>query len=303
VEDIGADRILFGSDFPCRSPGSQVAKVLFAAISPRAKERIFYRNALTVFGPAVAPDGLLPPLPPRPASRLPDFKSDHFCFCGRWPFFETPCPTPASLGRLLAAQRIDRAHVGDLASVYRLDLERANADFLRAARRVRRVAALATLNPRANNWRQVIHYLGRAAGGIVYPYLHDWAVDDLAHAEFFRCCAEKRLPLWINCRLGDDRFRHFGLACRPVAVEELIRFARRAPRNSYVFQGLTAAEINGFIEEMPRAAHVRFEISRLTDHPGALDAVVAAHGLSRLVMGSEFPLRDIRAVRWAAARQ
>jgi hypothetical protein len=303
VEDLGADRILFGSDFPCRSPASQIAKVLFAAILPRAKERIFYRNALSVFGPAVAPEVTLPPLPLRPASRLPDMRQDHFCFCGRWPFFETPCPTPAALGRLLAAQRVDRAYIADLGSAYRLDLERANADFLRAARRVRRIAALATLNPRANNWRQVIDGAGPAAGAIVYPYLHDWVLDDPAHVLFFVHCAEKHLPLWINCRLGDDRFRHFGLACRPVAVEELVRFVKRAPENSYVFQGLTAPEINELLVEMPRAARVRFEISRLTDHPGALDKVVAAHGLSRLVMGCEFPLRDIRAVRWAAERQ
>jgi hypothetical protein len=304
VDDLGADRILFGSDFPIRSMASQIAKVIFAAIPARAKERILYRNSLAVFGPAVAPGGPLPPLPLRPASRLPDLGRDHFCFCGRWPFFETPCPTPPALGRLLAAQGIDRAYVGDLASAYRLDLERANAEFLRAARRERRVAALATLNPRANNWRQVIRYMGAgAAGAVVYPYLHDWALDDPAHTEFFRCCADKRISLWINCRLGDDRFRHDGLACRPVTVEELVRFARRAPRNSYVFQGLTAAEIGRFLGEVPRAAHMRFEISRLTDHPGALDEVAEAHGLSRLVMGSEFPLREIRAVRWAAARQ
>jgi len=64
-----------------------------------------------------------------------------------------------------------------------------------------------------------------------------------------------------------------------------------------------AAEICRFLEEAPKDARFRFEISRLTDHPGALDQVAARHGMSRLVMGSEFPLRDIRSVRWAAQRQ
>ena len=304
VRDIGADRVLFGSDILGRSLASQIAKVVFAGIPERAKQRILYKNALAIFGPAIAAGAPLPAPPLRPPSRSPDFRSDHFCFCGRWPFFETECADPTELDRLLAAQGIDKAYTGDLGSVYRLDLEQANAEFLGAARKARRVAPLATLNPRAHNWRQVIQSLRPGiAGAIVFPYLHDWQLDDPAHAGFFRRAAEARIPLWINCRLGDDRFRHCGLACRPVSPEDLIRFGRRAPEKSYVLQGLTAGEICRFLAEMPRDTRFRFEISRLTDHPGALDQMVAVRGTSCLVMGSEFPLRDIRAVRWAAQRQ
>jgi hypothetical protein len=150
----------------------------------------------------------------------------------------------------------------------------------------------------------VVQYLEPAmAGAIVYPYLHDWQLDDPAHAEFFARCAERPIPLWINCRLGDDRFRPCGLACRPVSPEELIRFGRTARKNSYVFQGLAAGEIGRFLEEVRRGARFRFEVSRLTDHPGALDQVAGKHGMSHLVMGSEFPLRDLRTVRWVAQRQ
>ncbi len=305
VKDLGAERVVFGSDILGRSQASQLAKVLFADISEQAKERILYRNALAIFGPAVqvrsAECGAQGEIGNRKWD-IPD--TDHFCFCGRWPFFDTDCATPGELGRLLASQGIGKAYVGDLGSVYRQDTEQANAEFVRAARRVRRVAPLATLNPRAHNWRQVVRYLSpAAAGGIVYPYLHDWQLDDTAHAEFFRLCAERGIRLWVNCRFGDDRFRHCGLACRAVATEELIRFGKGAPGNAYVFQGLVAAEICRFLEENPRDTRFRFEISRLSDHPGALDMVASKHGTSRLVMGSEFPLRDIRSVRWAAARQ
>jgi len=304
VRDLGADRVLFGSDMLGRSLASQLAKVVFADIPEDQKERILYGNALAVFGPAVAPTEPPPALPLRPASALPDFRTDHFCFCGRWPFYETDCGTPAELHRLLAAQGIDRAYAGDLGSIYRVDMEQANAEFLQSAQGAPRVAPLATLNPRAHNWRQVIQYLKPGfAGAIVYPYLHNWQLDDPTALELFRRCAEKGIPLWINCRLGDERFHHTGLAWRPVPTEELVRFGRAAPGNSYVFQGLTAAEICGFLEQVPGDPRFRFELSRLTDHTGALDQVVGRHGLSCLVMGSEFPLRDIRAVRWAAQRQ
>jgi len=323
VRDLGAERVLFGSDILGRSMASQIAKVVFADIPERTKLRILGENALAIFGPAVAPGGPLPAPPLRPPSRLPDFSTDHFCFCGRWPFFETECASPIELDALLAAQGIARAYAGDLGSVYRLELEQANAEFLQAARQTRRVWPLATLNPRAHNWAQVIQSLGPGqmrfsktervpprrggprgfSGAIVYPYLHDWPLDGPAHAEFFRRCSENRVPLWINCRFGDDRFRHTGLACRAVSPEELIRFGRTAPPNSYVFQGLTAGEICRFLDEVARKARFRFETSRLTDHPGALDQVAGPHGLAHLVMGSEFPLRDVRSVRWAAQRQ
>ncbi|MBM4033205.1 MAG: hypothetical protein FJ291_15680 [Planctomycetes bacterium] len=304
VKDLGVSRVLFGSDILGRSQASQVAKVLFEDIPQRAKEQIFSGNARAIFGPAVAPGPALPIPPPRRPRLLPDLRTDHFCFCGRWPFFETDCETPAELDALLAEHRVRKAYAGDLGSVYRLDLEQANAGFARAARSARRIAPLATLSPTPNNWRQVVRYLPQgAAGGIIYPYLHNWALDDAAHKEFFQRCAERRLPLWVNCRFGDDRFRHGGLACRDVSPDELIRFAKSAPANSYVFQGLTAGEVCRLLDEAPPQRRFRFEISRLTDHPGALDQVAAAHGLAALVMGSEFPLRDLRAVRFAAERQ
>jgi len=298
VKDMGANRILFGSDILGRSQASQIAKVIFEDIPDPTKGQILYGNALAIFGPAIAPRKPRPAPPLRPASQLPDFRDEHFCFCGQWAFFATECKTPLELDRLLAAERIDRAYTANLGSIYRLELERANATFLRGARRALRVAALATLNPRAHNWRQVIEALELPmSGAIVYPYLHDWQLDDDAHAEFFRRCAERRIRLWINCRLGDDRFRHCGLACRAVSPEELIRFGKSAPENAYVFQGLTADEICGLLGETPSEKRFRFEISRLTDHPGGLDRVAAKHGISCLVMGSEFPFRDIRTVR------
>ncbi len=304
VNDLGASRVLFGSDLLGRSQASQLAKVLFEDLPGRVKQRILGGNALDIFGPAAAPGAVLPVPPPRPASRLPDLAADHFCFCGRWPFFETECATPLELDALLAEHGVARAYAGDLGSVYRLDLEQANADFVRAARKARRVAPLAALSPMPNNWRQLLRFLPRgAAGGIVYPYLHNWALDNFSHADFFRQCAERRIPLWINCRFGDDRFRHGGLACHDISAEELVRFGKSAPANRYVFHGLTAAEICRFLAEVPGQGRFRFEISRLTDNPGALDQVVTSHGLSCLVMGSEFPLRDIRAVRFAAERQ
>ena len=304
VKDIGAERVLFGSDMLGRSLPSQIAKVLFADITEEEKEEILWKNAVRVFrlGAPATPSGEGPGL--RSAAELPAADVDHFCFCGRWPLFETSCPTPAELEAVLAEHDIRTAYTGDLGSVYRLDLEAANRAFLRACEGCSRLAPLAIVNPRGHNWRRVLDNLGAGfAGVLVSPYLHNWQLDDRAHAEFFDICAGKAIPLWINCALGDHRFCHSGLGARLVSADEVLGFCRLAPRNAYVFQGLMSGHISQVLKKGPPLEGMKFEISRLTDNTGALESVLRGGGLPHLVMGSEFPLRDIRTVRWVARRQ
>lgn len=302
VRAMGAKQILFGSDLLGRSQASQLAKVFFAAIPPQAKQDILWQNAARVFG-------LKPPVPPRPPKpqgriRLPDARADHFCFCGAWPFFPTLAPTPQALNRLLAQAGISKAYASDLGSVYRLDLDTANDEFIRACRGAGRIAPLAVVNPRDINWRYVLAGLdAKFAGILLHPYLHNWRLDDPAHAELFKACSAKRIPPWINCALGDYRFRHSGLACRPVTGDELTGFGRTAPANTYVIQGATGDMIANFMQRVRATKQFRFELSRLTDVSGALAKALHAFGPAAFVMGSEFPLRDLREVRWTADRE
>ena len=301
VQDIGAERVLFGSDLAGRTLASQLAKVVFAGISDEEKELIFWRNADRVFGLGEVPPA--PSAPLRPLDGLPDPKADHFCFCGRWPFYEGPCATPAELDHLLAEAGIETAYTGDLGTLYRQDLERANNQFLDAARTTRRVAPLATVNPLSHNWRSLLRHLRDGfAGVIVFPYMHNWRLDDPAHAGFFRALADAKLPVWVNCALADDRTRHSGLASRPVASEEVVAFCGTAPSNDYVLQGLGARPIGQVLDGSPGDGRFRFEMSKLTDYSYAWDDFVGKHGITHLVLGSEFPLRDLREVRWTARR-
>lgn len=301
VRDIGADRILFGSDLLGRTQASQLAKVVFADISDEAKRLIFGANAARVFNLRDLPPPRSAPL--RPVEELPDFKTDHFCFCGRWPFFEGRWVTPAELDELLGEAGIEKAYTGDFDSLYRQDLEPANNRFLEAARATQHVAPLATMNPLAHNWHSVIRHLrGGFAGVIVHPYLHNWRLDDAAHAGFFRALSEAKLPVWVNCALGDDRTRHSGLACRPVAAQEAVGFCEAAPKNEYVFQGLSGDAAGKVLERFKGDMRFRFDMSKLTDYGYAWDRFVGKYGRAHLVAGSEFPLRDLREVRWTAQR-
>jgi hypothetical protein len=301
VRDIGAERVLFGSDVAGRTLASQLAKVVLADISEEEKEQILWKNAARVFSLNDIPPA--PSAPLRSAEGLPDFRTDHFCFCGRWPFYEGPWVTPAELDDLLAQNGIETAYTGHFGGLYRQDLESANNQFLKAAGATRRVAPLATMSPLAHNWRSVIRHLKDGfAGVLLHPYLHNWRLDDTAHGGFFSALADAKLPVWINCALADDRTRHTGVASRPAAAEELVAFSEAAPPNEYVFQGLAARSIGRMLDRRQGDGRFRFEISRLTDGSYDFDDFVGKHGLSHLVMGSEFPLRHLQEVRWTAQR-
>jgi len=305
VADLGAERVLYGSDALGRSFASQIAKVELADLAPADKRRLLWDNGARLLGITPAQVAAAPraaaALPASPRLELPVFTEDHFCFAGHWPFRASPCPTPAALDRAVAAAALERAYAADAGSVFALDLLAANRAFAESARGLAHLAPLATLAPYAPNWRPVLQEaVGRFAGGIVYPYLHNWRLDDPSYAPFFAACSEAGLPLWINAATSDGRFRHRGTVCRDVSADELVAFVQAAPPNGYVVQGAGVAAIRAVLERCPGAHHVRFEISRLTDTSAVLAGLIEHHGWDRLVLGTEFPFRDLRQVRQTA---
>ncbi len=308
VRDLGAERVVFGSDMLGRSQASQLAKVQFADLAPAERAAVLGGNARRLLGLAasdVLPASPPPAAAPGPALPLPDPTEEHFCFCGTWPAAPDLNSSSAALRRALGTAGIQRAYTASLDAVWAGDPRAANRRFFARVHGEARIQPLGVVNPTAPNWPRALCELRNGCRGVwVSPYLHNWRLDDPVHGKFFAACAEQGLPVWINCALGDHRFRQSGAGWRPVAVEELCAFARCAPPNEYVFQGLLANAVRRTRDSVPTQAGVRFrfELSRLTDRSGDLAAVQAEIGTGALVFGSEYPLRDIRSVRWTARR-
>ncbi len=302
IDAVGPDRVVFGTDMAGRSFPSQMTKVLFADVDDKVRQKVFWRNAARLFKidmrqvPKVEPVEV----PPAPIDRT----TDHLCFSGRWPFFEIDALTPKQLERELKRQGVTSAYVADLGSLFRVDLAVANRQFLASARGCRTVHPLAVVNPHSHDWREVLDGAGRPfAGVLVSPYLHAWPLNELRYAEFFRTCAKRKLPVWINCRLHDWRWRHSGAGFRVVAADELIDFARSAPANRYVFQGAAADAVDNILSLKRTRGDFRFDISKLIDGNGQFARILNAHGPDKLVLGSEWPFRDMRTVPWTADRE
>jgi predicted TIM-barrel fold metal-dependent hydrolase len=50
IEAFGADRVLFGSDYPMWNPGEELARLRSLGLSHREERRILWENAMTVLG-------------------------------------------------------------------------------------------------------------------------------------------------------------------------------------------------------------------------------------------------------------
>lgn len=306
VAELGPGRVLFGSDGLGRSIPSQIAKVHFADLPQAVKEKVLWRNAAALFRldeTALArardawetieaqPD----PLP------LPDLAVDHFCFCGPWPFRDDlPGRTPAQLESALAETGYDHAFVAGSEGVFAYNTLAANERFAAACAGHRRIRPLATLAPFAPNWRvQLAAAAGRFAGAVVHPYFHAWNMADAAHDPFWQALADAEFPVWINLATEDRRLRLRGTEPRQTTVGELLAFLERAPRNHYVCQGAAPPLIAAALAKSERRDMV-FDVSRLSDTTTALPSICRQHGAERLVLGSEFPFRDLRTVRWTS---
>ncbi|MBT3285705.1 MAG: amidohydrolase family protein [Victivallales bacterium] len=304
VAELGPERVLYGSDALGRSFASQIAKVEFADVPTDVRERVLWRNAaelLQLDEAALARARKAFAALPVPAEVLPipDLAVDHFCYSGRWPFrTDLPGTNPVELDVELAAVGCAYAYVADADGIFAYDTMAANDRFAATAAGLDRVRPLATLTPFAPNWRvQVAHVAERFAGAVVHPYFHDWRLDDPALTEFWRACAEAGLPLWVNLCTEDWRLRLRGSSPHQTTAAELLAFLVDAPPSQYVFQGAALPLVSAALAGNDRQ-DIAFEISRLSDNTAALPSICRQHGVDRLVLGSEYPFRDLRTVRW-----
>ena len=291
------ERLLYGSDAPGRAFIPQIWKIMESSLSPADRDLVLYRNAMKIFHipePAswseIAPRNL-----PVPAGE----DEDHYCFCGKYPFDRRRSIPPEELERLLAEHGIRAAYTAELDSIFHIDLPESNGEFLARCSGLQRIRPLAVVNPDAHNWTAVLDQAvsGGFSGVWISPAFHCGELGSPRYTEFFKRCAEREMPLWVNCGFGEPRFFHPSLKLRPVEDSEIGEFMNTAPVNAYVFQGKMPPE------NLPRREDCRWVLTPLTDFGGKLKRFMEMNPAPGLVWGSEFPFRDLGEVREATCTQ
>ena len=286
VRAVGAEKVLFGSDGPGRSFVSQMHKVTLAPISEKEKQMILGENVCRVYKLPGLYCGEVPVSGAHGFFGNP--KEDHFVFCGKWPFFEKEAISPDSLEKILEKQMIGKAFTVSFDSMFQLDLFRANNEFRKACAGSERIRPLAVIDPEARNMESLLEdaFRNNDPGVWFSPALLREAPDSPRALKMYSMCAKEGMKVYINCRLGEDRFRHRALHLKNLEWNDLEGFFRSAPQNDYVFQGVAP------LAEIPRE-DCRFTFEKLIDTEGGLERFFADGGKKEaLVRGSEFPFRE-----------
>lgn len=294
VKEAGADRVLFGSDGPGRSLRAQLHKVTLSPLSDREKELMLSENLLKIY---TLPGLYTGPLPEfAPEVPFMELKEDHFVFCGRWPFFEKKEITPAELEKKFEECNIEKGFTVDLNSIFRIDLLNANREFRAACAGLKRLSPLAVIDPEAKNVEVLLaDAAANGSSGVWFsPALLGEAPDSPRALKMYQRCAELNLPVYLNCRLGEDRFRHRSLVLHNVDFSNLAGFFEKAPQHNYIIQGLAPRV------DIPRN-DCRFTFEKLTDtERGIANFLDAGGSFSNLARGSEYPFREMEQTLLAA---
>ncbi|NLF93671.1 MAG: amidohydrolase [Oligosphaeraceae bacterium] len=301
LQEFPAEKILYGSDARGRSYLSQVQKVSLAKISAEQRELILWRNTARLYG-LPEPPPWETPVPGNPLPLPPGADEDHYCFCGRYPFnLAHPEVRPAGLAKMLAEYGLKAAYAADLNGIFSTDLLSSNRQFRQECAAVKTVHPLAVINPHAHNCQAVLEeaLTGGYAGVWLSPVRHCWRLDDPRYQFVFQQCAGARLPVYVNFGFDDARFRQAALRTRDCSEEELKNFLAAAPHNRYILQG---TRLNPAFQAPP-GLNCALTLTHLSDSDGAVAAHCLRPGSLPLCWGSEFPFRDLRQVRAAAAAQ
>ena len=288
---FGADRILYGSDAYGRSFGSQLAKVLYAELSPDDMDKILYRNAVKIFNlPEHAPAKPLD----RPGWDIPEEASDYCCFTGKCEYFDHAAEI-SELVEAAAGNGYTTLYAPDLSVLHAADRVAANKEYAQRAAAYPALKPLALVDPTAPEALEQLENMENLAGIFISPYLENYVLDYSAAREFFDLCAARKIPVFINTALSDDRFRSSKLHSHVVENQEIADFIAGAPQNQYVFQG-AGAYLAG-AENIPEWC--LWECSRLSDGEYAMENLMQAKPqlLASLRWGSEYPFRNCQTTK------
>ncbi|MFA6930696.1 MAG: amidohydrolase family protein, partial [Lentisphaeria bacterium] len=275
LQELPAERILFGSDAMGRSFASQLLKVFSASLSAEEQDLILWKNAARIYR--------LPAPPDLAAEALPEWvdrREDFHCYCGRDPFGVIDAYTPAELEAQAVAHGLQRIYCSSLDSLLLWDPSENNATLQQACANLHYVKGVPTVNPVAHNYQQVFAAAAKFANDIwISPYWSAVPADSTAIIHLGRMAAEQDIRLFINCGCEDYRFRHNALAPRPVQQPELLRLLDALPSSKLVIQGFTG--------ELPNSANHKRTIFLPPDREGKSPAP----GTMDLLYGSGFPYR------------
>jgi predicted TIM-barrel fold metal-dependent hydrolase len=217
-----------------------------------------------------------------------------FCtYVGSWPTYHLPQRTPREL-----VERMDRCGIGSACvslagAMLRFNTDGANSELAASLRPFRsRLWPIGSLDLTMPTWRSDIR-VGleryRLHGFRLHPTYHGYALDSDTAIECAQFLAELRTPLFIALYVDEERFQHAALRVSEVPLAELANLVRRAPKATYVLNGLKVEHAVSLHETGVMTSEIFMDIGAMDMPFDGLHTYTERFGAGRLVFGSQMP--------------
>ncbi|RKY63159.1 MAG: hypothetical protein DRP99_04590 [Candidatus Latescibacterota bacterium] len=282
VEELGAGRLLFGSDAPGRDFSVQMGKVLGASIGEEEKERILFWNAAELLG--LGPVDL----------KLPDLRLtdavDVNAYVGEYPFRPLLYSRASELSELMKRYGISRAWVSSVEAMFREDPREANRRLVEEISGFPELEPVAVVNPAIANWKETFGEAVRMGVRAfkLHPNYHGYSLSAPRASEFLREAGRAGFPVIVQLRVQDVRTQNPLMVVEDFDVEEVLRAARELPGTRLMIGGVRWDELLRLASEVRDLPNLWVDISCLERMDGLREALDMV-GAEKLLFGTHAP--------------
>lgn len=293
VEQLGTDRIVFGTDFPIASELFGMGKIESANLSAANKQMIYSDNILRLLDTSYRIGN------PYGSNANVDVHKkydaeyiDVNAMFGPLPYFKTPYPTLDALEEKRGNDS-ESLIVSSLDSLFFQDSREADERFIYAecGDNIKKAATLNPTMPSALS--DLREYSGRISAVKIAPYLHGYSLSDRRVIEFAHECARLSIPLMLVSRVFDER-QQYCIKSGKTDVDDIRNFITAAPDTTIVLLSLrhNEAETLGKLEKK----NVFFDTSGFKGGAFTVEHLIESIGASQLMYGSMSPIYNEKSV-------
>lgn len=277
---MGADRVVFGTDFPIANQAFGIGKIESAHLCNADKEKIYSGNISRLLGIS-AGTGCI--------DFGAKFEREHIdvnAMFGHMPYFKSPYPSLAELEK----NRTDSSAliVSSFDSMFFQDPYDADTEFINTPCS-EKIKKAVTVNPTMPNALRDLHKFSKENiwGVKIAPYIQSYPLSDGRVIRFAKECAKLSLPLLIENRIFDER-QQYCVKSPKVSLEETENFLSAVPDTTVIMLTLRPDEVEKLAAQKRNS--VFFDTSGFKGNALAFEKLVHTIGADKLMYGSLSPV-------------